>query len=80
MANLDAPYAYIAAKAIQQCEGKYFGTLIVRIRLDGRYTNEILELDGNAMLWTWQNDWYEGQKDVEFIGAILLDDVKVEED
>lgn len=38
------------------------------------YTNELLMFDGD---YYWENDWDEGQQDVEFLGAIPVDDVCV---
>lgn len=38
------------------------------------YTNELLMFDGD---YYWENDWDEGQQDVEFLGAIPVGDVCV---
>jgi hypothetical protein len=42
------------------------------------YSNEYLEVDtsvdGN---YAWLNDWNEGQEDVEILGAISIDSIKV---
>lgn len=42
------------------------------------YSNEYLEVDtsvdGN---YVWLNDWNEGQEDVEILGAISIDSIKV---
>lgn len=69
------PYNEIAEMAVAG-EDRYT-TMIVRIRADGIEFNEILEFDGNTVSWCWQSDWYEGQKDVKYIGSIQLDDVDV---
>lgn len=56
-----------------------YETMIVRIRADGVEMNEILEFDGDNLEWCWLNDWFEGQKDIEYIGRIKLSEVKVNE-
>ena len=40
------------------------------------YTNELLMIDEYNTFY-WDTDWYEGQQDVEFLGAIPVDDVCV---
>lgn len=69
------PYNEIAEMAVAG-EDRYT-TMIVRIRADGIEFNEILEFDGDTVSWCWLSDWYEGQKDVKYIGSIQLDDVDV---
>ena len=44
---------------------------------DYTISNEYLEYNGNDDNWIWLNDWNEGQTDVEVIGYIDIDDVKV---
>lgn len=52
---------------------------VVRLKLkyddekDYRYTNEILEFDGDD--YVWSNDWDEGQQDVEVIGYMPVSDI-----
>ena len=58
---------------------KAYETLIVRIRVDGVEINEILEFNGDDLSWRWLNDWYEGQKNIEYIGSIGLSEVKINE-
>lgn len=75
---MNNPYVEIANKAIKNL--KVYGTVIVRIRIDGICFNEILSYNAVDNCWEWENDWYEGQKNIEFIGSISLDDVKVVND
>lgn len=47
---------------------------IVTLMIDGEMQNELLQWDWND-IWTWNNDWYEGQKDVTWVGIVAIDDV-----
>ena len=40
------------------------------------YSNELI-LDNGRGDWYWQNDWDEGQTDVEVVGFMAVDDVAV---
>lgn len=74
---MNTPYEDIARVATQGVNA--FETMIVRVRVDGIEMNEILEFNGNDLSWCWLNDWYEGQKNIEYIGSIRLSEVKVHE-
>ena len=52
-----------------------YGDIIVTIRVEGRIITELLEFDGTKFNWAWLRDWWEGEEDVQFIGAKYLDDV-----
>lgn len=42
------------------------------------YSKEILEVNMYAdNFYVWENDWYEGQQEVEILGCIPIDDVDV---
>lgn len=41
------------------------------------YSNEYLRADADVMDYTWDNDWDEGQEDVEFFGCIDIDKINV---
>lgn len=59
-----------------------YGDHIVRIRLrydpheEWKYTTEFLAFDGiddnGEPRGVWENDWYEGQREVELLGAIPM--------
>lgn len=55
----------------------YYGDILVCIELDGREENHLLLLDGTEMMYEWETDWYEGEKSVKFIGAVLIDDIDI---
>ena len=74
---MNNPYEDIAHRAVQDL--KAYETQIVRIRADGVEYNEILEFNGDDLSWCWLSDWYEGQKDIEYIGSIGLSEVQVNE-
>jgi len=50
---------------------------IVRLRYDGKESNERLTFNGNEMRFEWWNDWWEGEQDIEVLGWIKVDDVEV---
>lgn len=72
---MNTPYEDIARMAVAG-QPKY-ENMIVRIRADDIEMNEILEFNGDDISWCWLNDWYEGQKDVRYIGSICVSDVNV---
>lgn len=74
---MNIPYKDIMLKATRGIT--VFETLIVRIRIDGMEINEVLEFNGDDISWSWLNDWYEGQKNIEYVGSIRLSEVKVHE-
>lgn len=74
---MNTPYEDIARLAVHDLPA--YETMIVRIRVDGIEMNEILEFNGDDLSWCWLNDWYEGQRSIEYIGSIRLSEVKVNE-
>lgn len=62
---------------------EYLGDMIVSIKLkydhekEYRYTNEYLSYEGNFGEWVWKHDWWEGEQEVEYLGAIMVDDIEV---
>jgi len=59
---------------------KYAGDIIVTIRINGVLISELL-LDFDLEDyddWVWEHDWWEGEEDVEFVGAQVLSDVVIE--
>ena len=55
---------------------KYSGDIIVTIRINGSLISELLEFDTvDYNTWVWKKDWWEGEENVEFVGAQLLYDV-----
>ena len=55
----------------------YIVTLKYKYEFEDNYTieNQILEYVSVGDEYVWQNDWYEGQTDVEVLGYMLLGDV-----
>lgn len=41
------------------------------------YSNEYLRADADVMDYTWDNDWDEGQEDVEVLGCIDIDEINI---
>lgn len=71
------PYIWMANEATRNLP--VYGTTIVAMRINGIRFNEILDYDAAYNCWSWVSDWYEGQTDIEFIGAIPLSEVQVNE-
>ncbi len=47
---------------------------------DWTYSKEILLLDSTVpYFYVWENDWYEGQQNIEVLGCIAVSDVEVPE-
>lgn len=69
------PYGWMAQKAITGLRAR--GTAIVAMALDGIRYNEILYYNAVDNSWEWVNDWYEGQREIVFLGSCLLSDVEV---
>lgn len=61
----------------------YKADMLVRIKMkyscdkEYEYLNVLYSFDMDKMKYFWDWDWYEGQQDVEIIGAVLLEDVDV---
>ena len=61
----------------------YKADMLVRIKMKYSHEKEyeylnvlyVFDMDKAEHVWYW--DWYEGQQDVEIIGAVLLEDVDV---
>ena len=57
--------------------------MLVRIKMkyscdkEYEYLNVLYVFDMDKVKHVWYWDWYEGQQDVEIIGAVLLEDVDV---
>jgi hypothetical protein len=55
---------------------KYVGDILVTIRINDGIISELLKFDTDDYnIWVWENDWWEGEENVEFVGAQLLCDV-----
>lgn len=52
--------------------------LLVIIRCDDLILHCILKPNSDFNDWEWEYDWWEGEEDVELIGAIALGDIKIE--
>lgn len=58
---------------------KYAGDILVTIRINGGLISELLIFDTEDYdSWAWEKDWWEGEEDVEFVGAQLLYDVEIQ--
>lgn len=72
------PYDAVTAVIEQFAMRNGYESFVVRLSLDGYETNELLILDGNySCQFEWNNDWWEGQKDVYLIGYVPLSEIRV---
>ena len=63
-------------KALRLDELDYVDDIVVSIRRDGDVITELLYPNYTAAgdKWEWFNDWWEGEADVQLIGARYLRD------
>lgn len=59
------------------CESNYYTNFIVQLKIDNEVGNFYVEFDSEMFALIFENDFYEGQDYVEFIGFIPVDDVTV---
>lgn len=57
------------------------GDYIVRLKYkhdwqkDYHYSNEVVSYEMDSATWIWLNDWWEGEKDVEVLSYVAIDDI-----
>ena len=73
-----SPYEYIAEPIKAWCEENYYTDFIVTIWVGDHETTQFLEFDGSCADFVWQNDWWEGEKDVRLVGFAALDDIRIQ--
>ena len=80
----DSPYTIAASVVEEWCKYHYYSDMLVTLRLQDDddtepwETTEILELDlyaADGGLFTWLSDWWEGQKYVEVLGFLPVDEL-----
>lgn len=58
---------------------EYAGDILVTIKMNGGIFTTRMKFDTiDYDDWVWESDWWEGEEDVEFVGAQLLCDVVIE--
>lgn len=72
----DDPYEEVAKIIEGWCEMHYYGSAIVTLSIDRLETTEYLEFNGSEMTFIWENDWWEGEKDVYLLGFQMLKDLR----
>lgn len=70
------PYDKIAEILVEWGYQNYFSTFIVKIKIDGDVLNEIA-FSKNAEI-VWENDWWEGERNVELLGFAPIEKIKIE--
>lgn len=68
------PYTEVADYIASRVTLLDFGTWLVKLALDDRETTELLTY-GKDDGFVWDNDWYEGERDVKVIDFVDTSDV-----
>lgn len=71
------PYTEIANIIDEWCRKNFYDSFVVTISRDGQIITEYLELDGMSLDFIWENDWYEGEKDISLIGFMPMLQLRV---
>ncbi len=71
------PYDIIVNIIDAWCQEHYYGHFLVTLSIDGDLRVEHLYFETEDLKWVWENDWWEGQKDIKLIGFINMDSVYV---
>lgn len=71
------PYTEIANIIDKWCKKNFYDSFVVTISRDGQIITEYLELDGMSLDFIWENDWYEGEKDIVLIGFMPMQQLRV---
>lgn len=71
--KVNDPYKYIADLVIDKNSLILYGSYIVRVKIGNIISNELLLYDDESNGYIWLDDWYEGEKEVSFVGFIPVD-------
>lgn len=71
------PYYDIADIIKQWCEKNVYTDFIVTINLDGRETTEYLSFDASELDFVFENDWWEGEKNIQLCGFIPVGNISI---
>jgi hypothetical protein len=71
------PYTEIANIIEEWCKKNFYDSFVVTISRDGQIITEYLELDGMSLDFIWENDWYDGEKDISLIGFMPMLQLRV---
>ena len=70
-------YERLCDPIIKWCEYHYYTDFVVTIRVNKRITTQYLEFQNNDITFTWLNDWYEGEANVELLGFLPIDEIRI---
>lgn len=71
------PYTEIANIIDEWCKKNYYGSFVVTISRDGQIITEYLEFDGSSFGFIWENDWWEGEKEIYLLGFMPMLQLRV---
>ena len=70
-------YEQLCGPIIKWCECHYYTDFVVTIRINKRITTQYLEFQGDDITFNWLNDWYEGESDIELLGFLPIDVIRI---
>lgn len=62
------PYTSIGEKIESWCNENFYDDFIVTILIDGDPCTTLYRYDYHSDSFYWEDDWYEGQKEVSLLG------------
>lgn len=71
------PYTEIANIIDEWCKKNFYDSFVVTISRDGQIITEYLEIDGNSIDFIWENDWWEGEKEIYLLGFMPMLQLRV---
>ena len=73
------PYSAVADILDEWCLKNYYGSFLVTLKLGKDYkTTQFVYFDASNLAWTWLNDWWEGEEEVELLGFMDIDLIQCE--
>lgn len=71
------PYTEIANIIDKWCKKNFYDSFVATISRDGQIITEYLEIDGFSLDFVWENDWWEGEKEIYLLGFMPMLNLRV---
>ena len=71
------PYTEIADIIKEWCEKNCWCDFVVTIAINGEELTDFLSFDAAEMDFIWEVDWWEGEKDVQLLGFLPIDNIRI---
>ena len=69
--------AYAEVIAVVQEQASIYGNCLVTLRVDDRITTELLCFNGDYGGFCFENDWWEGEKEIELLGFVPICNLQI---